>query len=731
MSAPAIPFSEYIEQVALILLGKPNMDASKPGKELRFGTRGSLSVDLDKGVWCDHESNQGGGVLDLIARETDLATSADQLAWLERQGIHQPAIENKPRRKMVAAYDYVSADDELLFQVCRFEPKDFRQRKPDGNGWNWSVKGVHQVPYRLPQMIKAAAATVYIVEGEKDADKLASMGLVATCNAGGANKWNDALIPFFKGRNVVILPDNDKPGRDHAALVSGKLNRVTESVRVVDLAQHWPDMPAKADVSDWLDAGNSVAQLETLAQLSNTTAVAVAAQPANDNAIAVREPVLDPSSLSEDMLAQVFEYRHADQLRYCHTAGAWYAWTGTRWQQEKTQRAFNFAREICRDFGFSQAKFSRAATAGAVERFSQAARCFAVTAEIWDKAPWLIGTPGGTVDLLTGELRASVQDEHITRQAATAPAPTGTTPKRWLAFLEDATRGDAELIRFLQQVAGYSLTGDTSEHALFFIYGAGGNGKSVFLNTLTGILGEYAQTAAMDTFAASKHDKHPTDLAMLKGARLVSASETEDGRAWAEAKIKQMTGGDPITARFMRRDFFTYRPEFKLVIVGNHKPRLNNIDDATKRRFNIIPFIHKPTVPNPNLERVLRAEWSAILRWMIDGCLDWQKNGLQRPAVVIEATREYFEDQDVFSQWFDESCEHDAGHREANTALFTSWKRYAEAAGESAGTAKSFGEAMRKRGLEPYRTKSERGFLGLRLIQKSVDNDPRYPGAWD
>ncbi|WP_052042020.1 phage/plasmid primase, P4 family, partial [Ralstonia solanacearum] len=337
----------------------------------------------------------------------------------------------------------------------------------------------------------------------------------------------------------------------------------------------------------------------------------------------------------------------------------------------------------------------------------------------------------GTVDLRTGDLRRAIQDDHITRQTATAPAAAGTVPRRWLTFLEDATRGDADLIRFLQQMAGYSLTGDTSAHALFFIYGAGGNGKSVFLNTLTGILGEYAQTAAMDTFTASANDKHPTDLAGLKGARLVSASETEDGRAWAETRIKNMTGGDPITARFMRRDFFTYRPEFKLVIVGNHKPRLNNVDDATKRRFNIIPFIHKPTAPNPELEKELRDEWPAILRWAIDGCLDWQTNGLVRPAVVVDATREYFEDQDVFGQWLEECCEREPRHNDTSAELFASWKRYAEAAGEKAGNTKTFGEAMRKRGFATWRTKSARGFEGVRVIPRAAAHDPRFPGDWD
>jgi putative DNA primase/helicase len=154
----------------------------------------------------------------------------------------------------------------------------------------------------------------------------------------------------------------------------------------------------------------------------------------------------------------------------------------------------------------------------------------------------------------------------------------------------------------------------------------------VYQNTLAGILKNYAEAAAMETFVASGSDKHPTDLAMLNGARLVTASETEEGRAWAEARIKQMTGGDPIKARFMRQDFFEYIPQFRLLLVGNHQPTLRNVDDAARRRFNIVPFIHKPPAPDRDLEAKLRAEWPGILRWMIEGCPASRLEPSRRPT---------------------------------------------------------------------------------------------------
>src|SRR5262249_22650608 len=269
---------------------------------------------------------------------------------------------------------------------------------------------------------------------------------------------------------------------------------------------------------------------------------------------------------------------------------------------------------------------SKVSFASGVEKFAQGDERIAVTIAYWDSDPWLLGTPGGTVDLRTGELRESRQDDGITKCTSVAPNNVGCP--LWLKFLDEATAGDQELIRFLKQWCGLCLTGVTREHALLFVYGPGGNGKSVFLNIVTNILQAYATTAAMDTFTSSNSDKHPTELAMLRGARLVTASETEEGRAWAESRIKQLTGGDRISARFMRQDFFEFAPQFKLTIIGNHKPVLHNVDDAARRRFNVVPFIRKPEKPDRELEQKLIREAPGILQWMIEGCLDWQQHGL-------------------------------------------------------------------------------------------------------
>ncbi|WP_395675982.1 phage/plasmid primase, P4 family [Inquilinus sp.] len=434
--------------------------------------------------------------------------------------------------------------------------------------------------------------------------------------------------------------------------------------------------------------------------------------------------IADDGALTEDAASLEFAKRYQDKLLFCHDHGAWFTWTGSHWRQEGTGLAFDRAREIVRALSeTASAKIQERARssrfAAGVERFSRNARCFAVTAERWDADPFLLATPAGTLDLHSGELRPARPEDYITKVTAVAPAPPGASHPLWTQFLDEATGGDAGLQRFLQQIAGYALTGDIREHALFFVFGDGGNGKGVYHRALIDILADHAVTAPMETFTASKYDRHPTEIAMLRGARLVTASETEEGRNWAESRIKQLTGGDKVTARFMRQDDFTFRPMFKLLIIGNHQPALHNVDAAMRRRFNIIPFAHRPPVPDLELGDKLVAEYPAILRWMIGGCLDWQAHGLVRPDVVREATEQYFSDQDLIGQWLDECCEIQASFADMSETLFKSWSTWAAKAGEEAGTEKKLVAALGKLRFRKIRHvpghRGKRGLQGLRV----------------
>lgn len=418
---------------------------------------------------------------------------------------------------------------------------------------------------------------------------------------------------------------------------------------------------------------------------------------------------------TEESLAREFVAMHGNGWRFDHTLRAWYRWDGQRWARDECRLIVNEIAEHLRIAGAATKSpgIASTKTAKGVETFAASNPMVATTTLRWDADPWLLGTKSGTVDLRTGELQRATPDQLITKIAAVAPGVG--EPVLWLRFLTEAVGGDVDMVAFLRRWCGYCLTGSIREHAFAFVHGPGGNGKSVFLNTLTGIMGDYAVTAPMETFADSRNDRHPTDLAMLKGARLVSASETERGRGWAEAKVKSMTGGDKIAARFMHGNFFEYQPVFKLLIVGNHAPSLRNVDEAMRRRLNIMPFIVKPTSPDRDLEMKLRREWPQILAWAIAGCVEWQNSGLARPAAVADATEIYFTDQDVFGQWLADRCECETSAWELPDQLYKSWCEYAREAGEHPGTNKDFKSALELRGMLRAKTGGIRVYRGLKL----------------
>lgn len=415
-------------------------------------------------------------------------------------------------------------------------------------------------------------------------------------------------------------------------------------------------------------------------------------------------PAKRPSvDLSEDDIAYKFVTFQENFLRYDHTKGRWFLWYDTHWKSDETGEAFDRIRDYCvshaasADTKATARRLTSAKHAKAIETFAQVDRRIAVSARNWDADPFLLATPAGTVNLKTGFMREPRPDDMISR--ITAIGPASSECPQWHKFLDEACAGNEDQITFLQKMCGYALTGDTREHALFFIYGPGGNGKSVFLSTLTSILRDYATTAPMESFTKSRSDAHPTDLAMLAGARLVTASETEEGKRWAEARIKALTGGDPISARFMREDFFTFRPIFKLLIVGNHMPALNTVDDAARRRFRLVPFDNKPTLVDKELEAKLRPEWPAILRWMIDGCLMWQGTGLEPPENIRSATNNYFSEQDILQQWLDDRCDLDINARVDTTLAFIDWQHFATKAGEFIGTKTRLTQSLEKKGI--------------------------------
>lgn len=423
---------------------------------------------------------------------------------------------------------------------------------------------------------------------------------------------------------------------------------------------------------------------------------------------------------SDDALAGRFAAEMADVWRYVGAWGFWLAWTGSRWQRDEVARVREDMRRICRVAAASARTPSEARriasdkTIAAALRIAAADPRLATSIPDWDSAPMLLNTPSGIIDLETGETLPHAPDRLITQITSAAP---GGTCSRWLAFLEEITAGDADLQAYLKRLAGYCLTGSTREQVFFFLYGSGANGKSVFVQALTSALGEYAATATLSTFMASKTDRHLTELAGLRGARLVSVPETEAGQAWAEARIKMVTGGEKIRANFMHKDHFEFTPQFKLLVIGNHRPTLTSAGEAMRRRLHLVPFT--VTIParerDPHLMEKLLTERSGILAWALEGCAEWLRLGLQPPAALLAAAEDYFEDEDAVGQWIEDACVTGSEAQETSRALYASWSSWAEGSGQPRGSQKALGEALRERGFRPAKVDRSRGWLGIAL----------------
>jgi putative DNA primase/helicase len=299
----------------------------------------------------------------------------------------------------------------------------------------------------------------------------------------------------------------------------------------------------------------------------------------------------------------------------------------------------------------------------------------------------------------------------------TKVAPSKTDCVKWKEHLALVLGGNEDLIDYHQRLFGYCLTGETSEQMFAFAHGEGLNGKSITFNTIMKVMGDYAQSAQMETFTATKNEQHPTGLARLQGARLVVVSENEQGKRLRESIIRTLTGQDPIVARFMRQDEFEYFPEFKLIMFGNHKPALSDVGINMKRRLHFLPYTI--TIPqdkvNKNFDKVLEQEMEGILRWMIEGAAQWYKDGLQAPDAVVEATDNYFTEQDWFQRFMDECLEHDKNAFIETSLLLKYQHIWAEANNEWKLKDRDLREQLEQRGIRYKRKMKQRGYVGIKL----------------
>jgi putative DNA primase/helicase len=438
---------------------------------------------------------------------------------------------------------------------------------------------------------------------------------------------------------------------------------------------------------------------------------------------------------SDEDLALRFAALHVYTMRHVAMWGRWLKWTGKVWAKDEKKSAFSLSRQVCRAASRecppkAAKSIASAKTVAAVERLAQADPRLATTVDVWDADAWLLNTPDGVVDLRTGKLRAHSSGDYMTQ--ITAVGPGGDCP-RFKAFMNEVMAGDEEMVAFVQRVLGYCLTGDISEEAIFFLHGTGQNGKGVLTSTIEWILADYCKSANDELFTQTHNDRHPTEVARLQGARMVLVTEVEEGKRWAEAKLKKLTGGDTLTAHFMRQDFFQFKPRFKPLISGNHKPQIKSVDVAMRRRLNLITF--SVTIPpekrDNELKTKLRAEGPGILQWMIEGCLAYQRIGLAAPQSVVDATDLYFKDEDSIAGWIEERCEVGKGLKDAASKLFASWKHFAEKAGLYAGNTKRFKAEMSRLGYCEKRLSFGIVYEGLSTRPDDPGLQPRGRGGYD
>jgi putative DNA primase/helicase len=432
--------------------------------------------------------------------------------------------------------------------------------------------------------------------------------------------------------------------------------------------------------------------------------------------------------------SDAFELLYGERFRYDHTKGKWFVWNDRYWAEDVDGEADRAALETARERLSAAAQvahdqdrekaikwalrsesvYGRKATLIS----AQSVRSLATTTKKYDRNNFLLTVGNGTLDLSTGKLCEARREDLITR-ATDVPYDRSATAPRWEQFLKEVFGGDSEVIGYVQRAVGYSLTGDTGEQCFFLLCGSGANGKTTFLETIVKLLGTHASTAAFSAFLVQHNQGSPrNDLAALCGSRLVKAAEAEHKASLDEAIMKQLTGEDTISVRFLFREVFEYRPQFKIWLATNHKPAIWETSDAIWRRIKLIEFKRQfaGTRADVALRGKLEAELPGILAWAVQGCLAWQKSGLREPQKVSHATLGYRQESDQIGRFFKERCDLQPGRRSPGKQLYDDYVRWCDRLHEIPVANNLFVAKLADRGIERKRAAGGVIYLGLGLL---------------
>lgn len=413
--------------------------------------------------------------------------------------------------------------------------------------------------------------------------------------------------------------------------------------------------------------------------------------------------------------------RHGQDIRYCHPMGKWFVWNGCRFKPDATAEVMQRAKETTRAIPEEATRVTDPKAYAAIldhaiksESLSKQTSMVSLAANEpdigiepgdLDRDPWLFNVQNGTINLRTGEKRPHRRDDLITKLAPVAFDAVATCP-RFERFMLEVMCNRPHLVAYLQRVLGYALTADIREQVLFFLHGDGSNGKSTLLKLILDLMGDYAKQAVSDLLMAKNTEAHPTEVAELVGKRMVICTEIGEGKTLDEVRTKQLTGGDKMKGRFMRQDFFDFDPTHKIFLASNPKPNVRGADFAIWRRIHLIPFERKfaDAEKDPLLLEKLKLESSGILNWLIKGCLEWQRIGLNPPDEVKAATEQYRNEEDLLSDFFAERCVLEHGCTAESSKLYAAYQAWAKDLGLKATLSqKALGRRLKLKGLEQGR----------------------------
>lgn len=424
-------------------------------------------------------------------------------------------------------------------------------------------------------------------------------------------------------------------------------------------------------------------------------------------------------------------------LRYCHPFAKWLVWDGKRWANDNTGAIKRKCKAVIRKMYADASKildderrkkyidYTRKCESDskikAMLSLAQSEPSIPVLPEDLDPNPWLLNCLNGTINLKTGKLQPHKRENLITKLAPFDYDPNATC-NAWLDHLDKIMDGDQQLINFMQRAFGYSLTGDTSERVVFICWGSGANGKSITNDCIATLCGDYAMRTPTETLLIKRNDGIPNDVARLKGARFVYAAEAEQGRRLAESAIKDITGGEKISARFMRGEWFDFYPEFKVWLGTNHKPIIKGTDNAIWDRIRLIPYeVRIPEnerLPKSTMLELFKEEMPGILAWSVNGCLEWQKTRLNPPDRVLAATQAYRTEMDIVGNFIEECCEANDAKTVTAKALYEAYEEWSKGNGDKPMSKKMFGMKLHEHGFDSYAaSRRVTTYIGLALIE--------------